>query len=83
MKRNCVHPIYVGMKVTCAACGNVLETRSTLESDLTVDICSNCHPVYSGKRSESTRSSDRVHRFHRKYGSLLAEVRELTHIEAS
>jgi ribosomal protein L31 len=36
-----------------------------------VDICSNCHPVYSGKRSESTRSSDRVHRFHRKYGSFL------------
>ena len=71
MKRNRVHPIYVGIKVTCAACGNVFETRSTLESDLTVDICSNCHPVYSGKRCESTRSSDRVHRFHRKYGSFL------------
>ena len=71
MKKNYVHPIYDRMKVTCAACGNVFETRSTLESDLTVDICSNCHPVYSGKRCESTRSSDRVHRFHRKYGSFL------------
>ena len=71
MKRNCAHPIYVGMKVTCAACGNAFETRSTLESDLTVDICSNCHPVYSGKRSELTRSSNRVDQFRRKYGSFL------------
>ena len=69
MKRNRVHPIYVGIKVTCAACGNAFETKSTLESDLTVEICSNCHPVYSGKRSELTRSSDRVDQFLRKYGS--------------
>ena len=71
MKKNCVHPIYARMKVTCAACGNVFETRSTLEPELTVDICSNCHPVYSGKRSELTRSSDRVDQFRSKYGSFL------------
>jgi ribosomal protein L31 len=36
-----------------------------------VDICSSCHPVYSGKRSEATRGSDRVDQFRRKYGSFL------------
>lgn len=69
MKKNCVHPIYGRMKVTCAACGNVFETKSTLEADLTVDICSNCHPVYSGKQRKLTHSSNRVDQFQRKYGS--------------
>lgn len=64
MKKD-IHPKYVETTVTCS-CGNVVQTRSTLES-LRVEICSNCHPFFTGKQ-KLVDSAGRVERFRKKYG---------------
>jgi large subunit ribosomal protein L31 len=61
-----IHPEYRLVKITCV-CGNVLETRSTEGKDFTIEICSNCHPFYTGKQ-KLVDSAGRVERFRRKYG---------------
>lgn len=60
-----IHPDYKAITVKCA-CGNVFETRSTRAS-FTVDICSECHPFFTGKQ-KIVDSAGRVERFRRKYG---------------
>ena len=60
------HPDYTTMNVTCA-CGNTFETRSTLSKDLRVDICSACHPFYTGKQ-KFVDTAGRVEKFQRKFG---------------
>jgi len=60
-----IHPKYVDTKVTCA-CGNVIQTRST-KGDFTVEICSKCHPFFTGKQ-KLMDTEGRVDRFNRKYG---------------
>lgn len=64
MKEN-IHPKYGKATVTCA-CGNTFETGST-KPDLRVDICSNCHPFFTGKQ-KFVDTGGRVERFKRKYG---------------
>lgn len=59
-----IHPKYEQIKVTCA-CGNTFETRSTSKS-LKVEICSNCHPFYTGKQRTMAKAG-RVERFNKKY----------------
>lgn len=44
-----IHPEYKTVKVTCS-CGEVFETRSTLCKDLNIEVCSQCHPFYTGKQ---------------------------------
>ena len=45
-----IHPDYHAVQVTCS-CGNTFVTRSTYNGDhMTVDVCSNCHPFYTGKQ---------------------------------
>ncbi|MEO0974754.1 MAG: 50S ribosomal protein L31, partial [Pseudomonadota bacterium] len=44
-----VHPNYETITVVCN-CGNTFETRSTLGQDLTVEVCSSCHPFYTGQQ---------------------------------
>jgi large subunit ribosomal protein L31 len=44
-----IHPDYAEIKVTCS-CGNEFVTRSTLGEDLHVEVCSSCHPFYTGKQ---------------------------------
>ncbi|MDD2430668.1 MAG: 50S ribosomal protein L31 [Firmicutes bacterium] len=63
MKEN-IHPKYFTAKVTCA-CGNTFETGST-KPELRVDICSKCHPFYTGKQ-KIIDTGGRVERFKRKY----------------
>jgi large subunit ribosomal protein L31 len=63
--REGIHPNYVECTVTCA-CGNVISTRSTKGSSLTIDICSNCHPFYTGKQKTAAYGG-RVEKFQRKY----------------
>jgi large subunit ribosomal protein L31 len=59
-----IHPKYEKVTVTCA-CGNTFETRST--SDIVkVEICSNCHPFYTGKQRTMAKAG-RVERFNKKY----------------
>jgi len=60
-----IHPQYREVTVTCA-CGATYKTRSTRSENFTVEICSNCHPFYTGKE-RTTESKGRVERFRRKY----------------
>ena len=60
-----IHPDYRKATITCA-CGNVVETRSTVQS-IHVEICSLCHPFFTGKQ-KFVDSAGRVEKFKRKYG---------------
>ncbi|MDP6419258.1 MAG: 50S ribosomal protein L31 [Candidatus Krumholzibacteria bacterium] len=60
-----IHPKYVESKITCL-CGNVIETRSTLP-EIHVEICSSCHPFYTGKQ-KLVDTAGRVERFQKRYG---------------
>jgi large subunit ribosomal protein L31 len=62
-----IHPDYHPVTVHCA-CGHNFSTRSTIKGDmLKVEICSNCHPFFTGKQ-KLIDSAGRVERFYRKYG---------------
>jgi len=65
-----IHPKYVKATVRCA-CGNTFETGSTKE-DLRVEICSKCHPFFSGKQ-KLVDTGGRVERFKKRYGLKDAE----------
>jgi len=60
-----IHPKYEAAQVICA-CGNVIETRSTVPK-IHVEICSSCHPFFTGKQ-KLMDTAGRVERFKRKYG---------------
>jgi large subunit ribosomal protein L31 len=62
--RKGIHPEYYETKIVCA-CGNVIPTRST-KKEIRVEICSNCHPFYTGKQ-KLVDSEGRVERFKRRY----------------
>ena len=64
-----IHPKYVEAAVTCA-CGNQFKTRST-QDNIRVDICSNCHPFYTG-RQNIVDTEGRVERFRNKYAKAQA-----------
>jgi large subunit ribosomal protein L31 len=66
MKAN-IHPEYKEIKVTCS-CGNSWQTRSTMDKELHVEVCSACHPFYTGKQ-KIVDTAGRVERFRQKYGS--------------
>ena len=61
-----IHPGYNEIKVTCS-CGNSFTTRSTLRSELHVEVCSACHPFYTGKQ-KMIDTGGRVDKFRRRYG---------------
>ncbi len=61
-----IHPNYAEVTVTCS-CGNTFVTRSTAGRDLHLDVCSACHPFYTGKQ-KLLDTGGRVDKFRRKYG---------------
>ena len=61
-----IHPDYQEINIRCA-CGNEFQTRSTRGQDMSVDICSACHPFYTGKQ-KFVDSAGRVEKFQRKFG---------------
>jgi len=61
-----IHPEYVEITVTCA-CGESFKTRSTKKGDLHVEICSACHPFFTGKQ-KLVDTAGRVDRFNKRYG---------------
>ena len=63
MKKD-IHPNYVETTITCA-CGNVIQTRST-EKDIKVEICSACHPFFTGKQ-KLVDTAGRIDRFKKRY----------------
>ncbi len=61
-----IHPEYKSIAVQCS-CGNSFETKSTIGRDLSVEVCSACHPFYTGKQ-RLVDTAGRVDKFRRKYG---------------
>ena len=60
-----IHPAYEETTIKCA-CGNEIKTRST-KKDIRVDICSNCHPFFTG-RQKLVDTGGRVERFNKRFG---------------
>ncbi|HIF51830.1 MAG TPA: 50S ribosomal protein L31 [Thiotrichaceae bacterium] len=61
-----IHPTYEEIDVKCS-CGNSFKTRSTHGSELHLDVCSECHPFYTGKQ-KMLDTAGRVDKFRKKYG---------------
>lgn len=61
-----IHPEYRPITVTCS-CGNSFTTRSTLGRDLHIEVCSQCHPFFTGKQ-KIVDTAGRVDKFRKKYG---------------
>ena len=61
-----IHPAYNEIKVVCS-CGNSFSTHSTLDHELHLEICSQCHPFYTGQQ-KIVDTAGRVERFKKKYG---------------
>lgn len=62
-----IHPEYLVTKVTCS-CGNTFETRSTQKNgSIHADVCSNCHPFYTGKQ-KILDTGGRVAKFEKRFG---------------
>ena len=59
-----IHPAYEEVAVVCA-CGNTFRTRSTHKGEIRVEICSNCHPFFTG-RQKLVDTEGRVDRFQKK-----------------
>ena len=63
-----IHPRYKPVVVTCVGCGTKIETRSTKGKDFNVDVCSHCHPFYTG-RQKFVDSAGRIERFQKKWAA--------------
>jgi large subunit ribosomal protein L31 len=71
--REGIHPEYKTAKILCA-CGNAIDTRST-RGDFHVEICSNCHPFFTGKQ-KLLDTAGRIERFKNRYSGLAAKTEE-------
>jgi large subunit ribosomal protein L31 len=60
-----IHPEYNQITVTCS-CGNSFETKSTLSQDLAVEVCSACHPFFTGQQKAAS-TGGRVDKFNKRY----------------
>jgi large subunit ribosomal protein L31 len=67
-----IHPEYAAITVTCT-CGNTFPTRSTIGHDLQVEVCSSCHPFYTGKQ-KVVDTGGRVDKFRKKYATAAAKA---------
>jgi len=62
-----IHPDYNEITVTCS-CGNSFQTKTTLKEDLSIEVCSACHPFYTGQQ-KIVDTAGRVDKFRRRYGA--------------
>ncbi len=65
MPKQGIHPSYKTIAIKCA-CGSTFETRSTHKGDINLEICSACHPFFTGKQ-KLIDTAGRVDRFRRKF----------------
>ena len=65
--KEAIHPDYQEIEAKCG-CGNVIKTRSTLCKDITLDVCSACHPFYTGKQKVMD-TDGRIPKFKKRFGS--------------
>jgi large subunit ribosomal protein L31 len=68
-----IHPKFADISITCA-CGNVIKTSSTLCKDLSVEICSSCHPFFTGKQ-KIIDSAGKVEKFKKRYANVKAKAK--------
>ena len=61
-----IHPKYVPVTITCMGCKTQIVTRSTKGRDFSIDVCSHCHPFYTG-RQKFVDSAGRIERFQKKW----------------
>jgi large subunit ribosomal protein L31 len=73
-----IHPTYEETTITCG-CGEVIQTRSTAK-DIHIEICSKCHPFYSGGTDRLVDTEGRIGKFHKKFG--IADGGTLAAVEA-
>jgi large subunit ribosomal protein L31 len=64
------HPDLHAVEVRCTSCGTTFDLRSTAES-MSVDVCSSCHPAYTGQEREAA-SGSRIERFNRRRAAAVA-----------
>ncbi len=62
-----IHPTYNELTVICS-CGNTFTTHSTMSKELHLDVCSACHPFYTGQQ-KMIDTAGRVDKFRRRYGA--------------
>lgn len=62
-----IHPKYEELTAKCS-CGNVVTTRSTRGGEMHLDVCSSCHPFYTGKQ-KIVDSGGRIDRFKSRFGA--------------
>jgi large subunit ribosomal protein L31 len=62
-----LHPEYAEVGAKCS-CGNVLTINSVLKESISIDVCSRCHPVYTGKQ-KTIDAGGRVERYRKRFGS--------------
>jgi len=67
MPKTGIHPNYEEINVKCA-CGTTFKTSSTHKGDIVVEICSNCHPFFTGKQ-KLVDTAGRIDRFRRKFAA--------------
>jgi len=65
-----IHPDYQDIEAKCS-CGNVFKTRSTICKDITLDVCSACHPFYTGKQKVMD-AGGRIDKFKKRFGSKIS-----------
>jgi len=65
-----IHPNYGTMTANCS-CGNKIEVGSTLATSIHVDVCSQCHPFYTGKQ-KTVDVGGRIDRFKKRFGATLS-----------
>jgi len=65
MKKD-IHPQYHEINVTCS-CGNSFQIKSTLSDDFSIEVCSACHPFYTGQQ-KIIDTAGRVDKFRQRYG---------------
>jgi large subunit ribosomal protein L31 len=75
-----IHPDYSQVNVTCS-CGNTFVTGSTLGQDIQVEVCSKCHPFFTGKQ-KLVDTAGRVDKFRKKYGKILSTKKQAANNEA-
>jgi len=64
--KDSIHPTYDVLEATCS-CGNVVKTKSTKPGTMHLDVCSSCHPFYTGKQ-KIVDTGGRVDKFKKRYG---------------
>jgi large subunit ribosomal protein L31 len=70
--KNDIHPNYNELVATCS-CGNVIKVGSTRANAIYLDVCSACHPFYTGKQ-KTVDAGGRIDRFNKRFGAAKKEA---------